>query len=491
MSKFQTFYPGNLTEREKAGMKIFLAEAKALEERGPIDVKALISGTLPEGTPGVSNKMLVKEDMMLYDAYKYDPENKLYTDDEYAKAHGYKGKIAMPAFAAHDDSILTAFPREARDMMCVCSLSHWVRQLAPIYAGDTVYIVKDSINCTDITPEEGGEYRNLVIQCFGSVYNQDGVKVSEVMFGATENLKSWKEGEKDPSVAAWESPDWWKRAQHVYTDEDWEYIKGLWKNEYRRGDEPLYWEDVQVGDLPTWTCEGPIESTADPTPPYGMGVGGSRTMKKELLDPELSKKFHKDEATGIYFPEDKTWLTPEPPEYDDPRKKMAPPMPMPLPEGESPMPQHMGEGGMPPMPEGGDAPAPMPMPGPAKEAKRGIFINFAGRDFAIRHINNWMGDYGWLKEIQWGIMTDLTDFGYSFPMNPEAPYFIKEAPSMAGKHINGHGLQHDIMIIKSEVIKKYVKNGEYLAELIFWMETIDGCVYEHGKAIVSLPSKNA
>ena len=48
MSKFQTFYPGIYTDREKAGMEVFLAEAKALQERGPIDVKALISGTLPE-----------------------------------------------------------------------------------------------------------------------------------------------------------------------------------------------------------------------------------------------------------------------------------------------------------------------------------------------------------------------------------------------------------------------------------------------------------
>lgn len=468
MSKFQTFYPGIYTDREKAGMEVFLAEAKALQERGPIDVKALISGTLPEGTPGVSNKLEVKEDMMLYNAYKYDPENPLYTDDEYAKKMGYDAKIAMPAFGAHDDSILTAFPREARDMMCVCSLNHWVKQLAPIYAGDTLYIVKDSINFTDITPEEGGEYRNMVIQCFGSIYNQNGVKVTEVMFGATENLKSWKEGEADPSVAAWLSPDWWKRPEYVYTDADWETIKELWKNEKRQGAEPLYWQDVKVGDKPTWTCEGPIESTANPTPPYGMGVGGSRTMKKEMLDPANPAKLVKDEKTGVYFPEDPKVLTPEPPEYDDPRKNMAPP----------PMPEGGGEGG-----------APAPMPAPPKQTKRGIFINFAGRDFAIRHINNWMGDHGWLKEIQWGIMTDLSDFGFDFPMNPDAPNFVGMAPSMAGRRIEGHGLQHDVMIIKSEVVGKVVKNGEHLVDLIFWMETIDGCIYEHGKATVKLPSR--
>ena len=225
MSKFQTFYRGQYTSREQPCLEEYLAQAKALEERGPIDVQALIAGTLPEGTSGVGPKLKVEPDMMTYQAYKYDPENPLYFDDDYAKKMGYAGRIAMPAVGAHDDSFLTAFPHAARDMMCVCSLNHSVRQLAPVYAGDTLYLVKDAIHLTDITPDEGGEYRNFVIRCEGSVYNQRGEKVLDVMFGATENLKSWKPGQADPGVRAWESPDWWKRPQHVYTQEDWETIK--------------------------------------------------------------------------------------------------------------------------------------------------------------------------------------------------------------------------------------------------------------------------
>ena len=462
MSKFKTVYPGVWTEREKPYAEQYYAKIKELEDRGPIDVQALIAGTLPEGTPGVGPKLKVERDMMVYQAYKYDPENPLYFDDEYAKKMGYKGIIAMPSFGAHDDSFLTAFPGEARDFMCVCSLSHSVKQLAPVYEGDTLYLVKDAIHLNDITPKEGGIYRNLCIRCEGSIYNQNGEKVLEVSFGATENLKSWEEGYEEKGAKAWESPDWWSRPQHVYTAEDWETIRSIWKNEYRRGEEVLYWDDVQVGDLPAWTLEGPIESTANPTPPYGMGIGGSRTMKKELIDGADPEKFDLDEKTGIYFPKDKEVLTPEPPEYDDPRKKMGPP-PGPMPG------------------EGGDMPKPEP--------KRGIFINFAGRDFATRHVNNYMGDHGWLKQIEWGIMTDLSDFGYSFPMNPEAPYFIKSIPAMAGKHINAHGLQHDVMIIKSQVIDKFVEGDEHLIKLGFWMETIDGYVYEHGFATIKLPTK--
>lgn len=64
-------------------------------------------------------------------------------------------------------------------------------------------------------------------------------------------------------------------------------------------------------------------------------------------------------------PEDRSQLIPEVPPYDDPRKNM------------------------PLMPADPNAPKPEP--------KRAIFINFLGRDFAIRHINNWMGSHGRLK----------------------------------------------------------------------------------------------
>lgn len=44
--------------------------------------------------------------------------------------------------------------------------------------------------------------------------------------------------------------------------------------------DPLYWEDVQIGDRPDWTLEGPIDDTAEPTHDwknaYGPGVGGTR-----------------------------------------------------------------------------------------------------------------------------------------------------------------------------------------------------------------------
>ena len=152
--KFITVYPGIWTEREKPYAEEYFAKIKELEDRGPIDVQALISGKIEKGTQGFSNVLEVKEDMMVYNAKKYDPDNKLYTDDEYAKSLGFDGKIAMPAFAAHDDSFLTAFNGKARDFLAVTGLHHEIEQLLPVYAGDTLYLVKDKLELIDLTPKE-------------------------------------------------------------------------------------------------------------------------------------------------------------------------------------------------------------------------------------------------------------------------------------------------------------------------------------------------
>lgn len=303
--KFVTVYPGVWTEREKPYAEEYFAKIKELEDRGPIDVQALISGKIEKGTQGFSNVLEVKEDMMVYNAKKYDPDNKLYTDDEYAKSLGFDGKIAMPAFAAHDDSFLTAFNGKARDFLAVTGLHHEIEQLLPVYAGDTLYLVKDKLELVDLTPKEGSIYRNLVLKCTGSVYNQKGEKVLGVMFSARENLKSYEDPADMGNQRGWESPDWWTRPVHYYTDADWQQIFDTWAKEDYRGDKPLFWEDVNVGDMPNVTIDGPIHASCSPTPPYGMAVGGSRTMK-ELADPAVRAKMTRDPKFGVYVPEDMT-----------------------------------------------------------------------------------------------------------------------------------------------------------------------------------------
>ena len=303
---FITLYPGQYTEKEKALVEQWIADNKAIEDRGPIDVQALVNGTLPKDTPGVvSQTLTATKEMMLYNANKYDPENPVFNDAEYAKRLGYDDIIAFPTFAANDDAVMKAWPGQARDKLLVADLNHNITCYKPIYPGDTLYTVINKRTFKDITPEEGSTYRSIVIQSEASIYNQKGEKVNDVIFRVTENVRILKEGKElinDGGGAGpfWESPAWTSRPAYKYTDADWDIIKELWSQEKRQGATPLYWEDVEVGTYTTKTVDGPIMATVNPTQPYGMGTGGSRTLKKEIMDPEIFKTMHKDE-NGIWL----------------------------------------------------------------------------------------------------------------------------------------------------------------------------------------------
>jgi hypothetical protein len=121
---------------------------------------------------------------------------------------------------------------------------------------------------------------------------------------------------------------------------------------------------------------------------------------------------------------------------------------------------------------------------------RYFLINFYGRDFAIRHFSNWMGDKGWIKNIKWGIMPDLCmkNYGFDLPTNPEAVDFMAPYPPMQGKCLH-HPMERDVFITHSKVFNKRIENGEHLVDFVWWQETITGDVFEEGQCTVRLPSK--
>jgi hypothetical protein len=465
VNDFVVVYPGVYTEREKTHFEKFIANnIKAIAERGEIGVQDLINGTLPKDTPGIGPTIRVTETMVRYNNEKYDPENPVLNDAEYAKKLGYQNILAYPTFHANDDNFMVKIPPEARDTLLVSSINENVTNYKPVYPGDTLYILINARHMTDLTPLEGSIFRSFAIKSEASIYNQKGEKVSDVIFRVTENLKYYKEDRRPDNLELSEfpldQPDWMRRPAHYYTDDDWEFIKDLWAKEKRQGAEPLYWEDVKIADEPTWTVDGPVEETITPVKPYGMGVGGSRTMKKEIMDPKTFKTMVRGEKDGIYrMPNREDYIPPIPDNV------VIPPVP--------------------------DNIVIKRVRDETTEG-RNILINFFGRDIAIRHIHNWMGDHGWLYSIRWGIMPPEAHaaHGRTVPVNPEAERFLEKVPKMKGKHVVTHGLTGDLAIVKSCVYDKYVRDGEFFVELGWWIETIDGHIWEDGGATVKLPSKN-
>jgi len=494
-SDFITLYPDKYTEKEKAPFEKFIAENKAIENRGPIDVKALIKGALPKDTPGVVSQTLVAtKEMMLYNSKKYDPENPIFNVAEYAKKLGYKDIIAYPTFAANDDAVMKAYPSDARDKLLVADLNHNITCYKPIYPGDTLYTVINKRTVKDITPKEGSTYRSMVIQSEASIYNQNGEKVNDVIFRVTENLRILKEGKtviNDGGGAGpfWESPAWKSRPAHQYTDADWDKIKKLWSEEKRQGATPLYWEDVKVGDYTIKTVDGPIMASVNPTQPYGMGTGGSRSLKKEIMDPATFKTMHKDE-NGIRLTANKEDYIPAIPSTGS----QGGPGGAPPADG---APAAGDQGGAPDAAggQGGTASREINTADIHKSTgtERSVVFNFMGRDMAIRNINNWMGDKGWLYNIRWSIMAPSAMAAVGKTAVPESPLserYVQRVPKLKGKVVNAHPLSYDLAIIQAYIEKKYEKNGEYFVDLVWWAESIDGYIWEEGGATVRLPSKN-
>lgn len=466
MSDFLTLYPGIYTDREKPPVEKFIADNKAIENRGAIDIQALINSKVPKDFPGFETSFVVTEPMVRYNNAKYDSENPILNDAEYAKKLGHQNIMAYPTFAAHDDTFMKPYPPQAKDKLLVSQLNSSITCHKPIYPGDTVYLVSNARHMVDLTPPEGSAYRSIVIQSEGSIYNQKGEKVNDVIFRVTENIKNYKNGigPKNPTFAdIWEAPDWHRRPVHYYTDDDWEFIKSIWEKEKRQGADPLYWEDIKVGDEPSWTLDGPIEESVLPIAPWGMGLGGSRTMKKEIMNPAIFKSMIRSDKDGIYRLPNRASYIPQIP--DDPATVHVPEQT----NDEGVNTQNIHKATL----------------------TRSVLINYFGRDIAIRHINNWMGDHGWLYNICWGIMPPEAHaaHGKLVPENPQAHRFLEKVPKMKGKHVLTHGLSGDVAIVKSYICNKYVYDNQFFVVLVWWIETIDGYIWEEGSATVKLPLK--
>lgn len=465
---FEVLFPGVLLERERPLVAKYLADNRAMLEQGELDLRALTSGTLPNDTPGVLPSVPVAEDMVRYNNSKYDPENPLAHDAEYARALGHKDILAMPCFGAHDDSFMVPWPPDARDTLTVSQLNHSVHTYRPVYPGDTLFMVARRRTVTDLTPPAGSTYRSVVLRTEGSVYNQRCEKVNDCVFSVMESMRILKNKPADFGPAdVWDAPEWIKRPSHYYTDADWDRIIEIWKNERRRGAEPLYFEDVAVGDQPTWTVDGPVDDTVMPTAPFGQGTGGTRTLKHEIMDPKKRRLLIRGEADGIY-------RTPNRDDY-------CPPVPE-NPGNAVMIPTFAGDGAIDTRDIHRVAPG-----------ARAPLINFYGRDMAVRHVTNWMGDHGWIANIRWGLMpaSTMAAYGRPVPVNPAATRFLDPVPLMRGQAAETHGLTRDLALVKSYVYDRYVRDGEFFVELAWWIETITGEVWLDGGATVKLPSKRA
>ncbi len=463
-------YPGVYEGAAKVAMDKYFADLKYINDT-LVTGEDVIAGRVKE--PKLGAELKVSANMMRYCVGKYAPGYAPMLDTDTAKAYGFEDIYAMVSFSACDDVFTMPTPPEARDTILVSQICHDMKSLRPIYPGDTLYMVRDRVEVTDLTPEEGSLYRHMRQKNYGTVYNQKGLAVATVLFTLMESVKLYKEGrmpkpkEKMGFMDMWEDPDWFSRPEHIYTEEDYDYFRSLWAAEPTPGDTPVYWEDLSVGYRFPAGLYGPIFEGVTPTKPYAMAIGGCRTLKEENLDPELRKTLVKDERTGIYKAADPDVNVPPTPDNVKPFW-LAPP--------------------------DEDAPA----SGEIDTADihkvtdtRGALLNLMGRDIALGYITNCLGYHARPRRVRWSIMPADTHaaLGKPVPTLDSYVHFVRQVPGMENVTQTIHGLTNDVAIIKTCVVDKYVENTDHIAKIVFWLEDIEGRCWFNGEVEAVLPAK--
>ncbi len=463
-NEYEFYYPGVYDEQDTKILQEFQAKLDQVNKnKGNINVGDLVSGKLDsKNTPWVSwnpmeNNFKITLDNMMTQANSYVGNNPLFTDKNYAKKTRY-GVMAFPLVLTLE--VMPAMPKSKGigDYMVVSAHNDVINFYRPLYEGDTLFTVYDEQHCVDVTPVAGSYYRTFAMSGTGRTFNQKGELVAE---GANVLKESFRR-HKDPAkrnkdgAHAWESPDWWGRPPHIYTDKDWGYIISIWKNERLRGAEVLYWDDVKIGDEPTPTAVGPILAEEELDMMFNIPRWSTDT-KRNVLDPKTFARMVKNKQ-GIYVL----------PENLEKKPSSGPHMPS------------------------------VATHEIANRDGRAVLQNSVAAKFAAGMLYNWMGDEGWLQRIGWDIM-ELPP-GYDETVIPFIPKELRPAlfdkypymdkvPYMRGCRAAWHAMEGDLIICRAYVFDKYEKDGEHFADLTWWCQTLDRYIVEEGFATVKLPKK--
>jgi acyl dehydratase len=185
-------------------------------------------------------------------------DNPLYLDPRHADASRWRGSVAPPGFEWSMGWDRSPFPDKAlqekskgalRGVQLFHSGAEY-RFYRPIREGDEVF---KSEWLASVTPKESSfGKRSVLVDNANSFWNQhDEVLVtSSRWFVHVERGSSGKPKEKKEQDAA---PNW--------SDEELAKIEAAYDNEYRRGTDTLYLEDVKVGDELPPMVKGPLTIT--------------------------------------------------------------------------------------------------------------------------------------------------------------------------------------------------------------------------------------
>lgn len=247
---------------------------EATEMRGkitPEGVQAMRNriGVLTPRGRGLPFNTEAHPDTMRRVAWAYGEDNPLYADPSYGPKTRWKGMIAPPPYSA-GETVGTKIPDHVRQAGAGAltgvpnyqsgSELEWFR---PVYPGDRFRIYNFISDVVEKRSEFGGG-KAVIVYHRNEMVNQRNelVQVRRTWFFHVEREASERTGK------------YMKIEPKVWNQEELDEIDAVYENEFRRGKDTLYWEDVDVGmEMPTMV-KGPLSTTEIICWHVGMGTQG-------------------------------------------------------------------------------------------------------------------------------------------------------------------------------------------------------------------------
>lgn len=414
---FETFYPNQYTPEEQ----------EAFDAIKPLMEKKEVVGPFLHGI-----KTIEERDLLEY-ARLWNPYNPLYNDPAYAAKTRW-GRLPAMSCAPFEENI-SGFPMLDDHAAKLGDLFYYgndggdIELYTQVYPGDQIYCENVGQKVIDLTPPEGSATRTLSLVGEAVMKNGKGEIIGRGVGRGRNAFKRFTDGGPVPDDYA-QTYEWtdYAPALHITTEEEWDRIKALWKGEKIRGAETLYWDDVNVGDEPTPTCEAPVSDLQMVRLHSNMilGMPDIRVMienGEDLITDPYGQKIH---FVGRH--------------YSYCRNPKA----------------------------------------------RALYYNFTARNFILRMVTNWMGDDGFICGLKWRFMNLYAALAEGCTPGSD---ILEKVPYMKGKYANRHGMEGDACICKGYVTDKSEENGKHYVTLACWGETLDGEIIQVMEIKVELPKR--
>jgi acyl dehydratase len=244
-------------------------------------------------------------------ARSYDAKNPLYSDRVYAEQSRWGRVIAPPMFllnAAQFSRLPFDVAPEVGTVISVQCGSDFIWN-RPVYEGDRIRVFCDAPEVIDVTPEGEQSARKLEVRNTNRYFDEAHAEI-----GTITHTQLWtytepgipreailRAGYELSGQTAFAVDDVRTTTPYVYSAEQANALQDFYEAERRRGDVPLHWEDVQVGERLPATLFGPITEW-DQVGAIGPGAEKTLTMMEirqrypdKLIYDEYGVPHHRDE----------------------------------------------------------------------------------------------------------------------------------------------------------------------------------------------------